>query len=372
MFIPVCEPTLAGNERKYIADCLESGWISSAGKYIEEFEKQFSSYCGCRFGVACTSGTAALHLALAAACITDGDEVIIPAFTMIASCNAVIYTGATPVLVDSELKTWNMDTALIEQKITERTRAVMPVHTYGHPVDMQPLFELAEKYNLLIIEDAAEAHGAEYHGRKAGSLGNAACFSFYANKIITTGEGGMVVTSDEQLAERARLLRNHAFTEPRFFHHHIGFNYRMTNLQAAIGLAQLEKIDELVDARRRNAEYYTTLLSEIDGIVTPPQAHWAKNVFWMFGILVEESFGITARQLAEELRTRGVDTRAFFLPMHRQPVFQNHSKKNYPDVSGNYPAADALYQKGLYLPSSSHLRRDQIEFIVEQIGSLKR
>src|SRR3989344_1672719 len=223
--IPVCEPTLAGNELKYVTDCVKTNWISSAGKYIKEFEDRFSQFCGVKYGVSCSSGTAAIHLALEALGIGKGDEVIIPTFTMIATANAVIYAGAKPVLVDSELETWNMDVNKIEEKITKKTKAIMPVHTYGHPVDMDPIIKLAKDYNLKVIEDAAEAHGAEYKGKKVGGLSDASCFSFYSNKIITTGEGGMVLTNNDEVAEKARSLRNLAFTKPRFLHSEIGFNY---------------------------------------------------------------------------------------------------------------------------------------------------
>ncbi|MDI6737846.1 MAG: DegT/DnrJ/EryC1/StrS family aminotransferase, partial [Nanoarchaeota archaeon] len=247
--IPVCEPCMAGKELEYVSDCIKTNWISSNGRYITQFEDSFSRYCGTKYGIGCSNGTVALHLALAAIGIGPGDEVIIPDFTMIATANAVAYCGATPIPVDSEPRTWNMDVRQIKEKITSKTKAIMPVHIYGHPVDMDPLLKLAKEHNLLVIEDAAEAHGALYKNRKTGSLGDAACFSFYANKLITTGEGGMVVTNNEQIAEKARLLRNHAFGKPRFVHNEIGFNYRMTNIQAAIGCAQMEKIDEFVDAR---------------------------------------------------------------------------------------------------------------------------
>ncbi|MCK4648321.1 DegT/DnrJ/EryC1/StrS family aminotransferase, partial [bacterium] len=233
--IPVCEPKLEGNELKYVTECIKTNWISSRGDYIEKFEKMFSKCCGARYGIACTSGTTALHLALASLDIGKGDEVIIPAFTMIATANAITYTGARMVLVDSEPKTWNIDPEKIERKISKRTRAIIPVHTYGHPANMDKILALAKKYDLFIIEDACEAHGAEYKGRRIGSLGDVACFSFYANKIITTGEGGMLTTNNKEIAQRARTLRNYAFSQERhFWHKYLGFNYRMTNLQAAI------------------------------------------------------------------------------------------------------------------------------------------
>ena len=269
--IPVCEPLLGGKEIEYVLDCLKTNWISSKGKYVEEFEEQFAHYCGCKYGISTTSGTTALHLALASVGIKSDDEVIIPTFTMGATAFAIVYTGAKPVLVDSEPETWNMDVTKIEEKITPpRTKAIMPVHIYGHPCDMDPIEEIAEKYNLWLIEDAAETHGAEYKGRKAGGIGHIGCFSFYANKIITTGEGGMLVSNDEKIAEKARRLKDLAHSpEKRFLHTDVAFNYRMTNIQAAIGLAQFERIDELAERRRRNAHLYNSLLKGIDGITLP-------------------------------------------------------------------------------------------------------
>ncbi len=307
--IPVCEPWLCGNELKYITEAVETNWISSAGAFIHRFESMFAEKVGARYGVACMNGTVALHLALATLGLEPGDEVIIPTFTMIATANAVAYVGARPVLVDSEPNTWNMDVAQIEAKITPRTKAIMPVHTYGHPVDMDPLMAIAQKHGLFVLEDAAEAHGARYKGRGVGSLGDAACFSFYGNKIITTGEGGMVTTNREDVARLAWNLRDHAFsTERHFWHKFVGFNYRMTNLQAAIGLAQAEQLERFVAARRANGAYYTSLLRQIPGIITPPEAPWATNVFWMYGILLEDEFGLKRDQLRQALARRGIET----------------------------------------------------------------
>jgi perosamine synthetase len=370
--IPVCEPTLIGREMEYVVDCLKTNWISSNGEYISKFEESFSNFCGTKWGISCCNGTVALHLALEVLGISKGDEVIIPTFTMIATANVVLYTGARPVLVDSGFDTWNIDVTKIEEKITERTKAIMPVHTYGHPVDMDPLLEIAEEHDLFVIEDAAEAHGAEYKGKKTGGFGDMGCFSFYANKIITTGEGGMIVTNNSEFAERAELLRNHAFGEPRFLHKEVGFNYRMTNIQAAIGLAQMEKAEELVERRRRNAKYYSSLLKDIEGTKTPPEAHWAKNVYWMYGILIEEEFGKNKEKVREELWKRGIETRNFFIPMHNQPAYMGTSRsRNFPYMGGEYPVADKLSAKGFYLPSSSSLSKEQIDEVVTALGSIK-
>ncbi len=360
--IPVCEPTLGSNEAKYVMDCLESNWISSAGKYIEIFEEKFAAECHCQYGVACANGTVAMHLGLATLGLKAGDEVIVPTFTMIASINAVAYTGATPVLIDSEAVTWNMDVNQLAAKISPKTKAIMPVHIYGHPVDMDPVMELAEKHGIFVIEDAAESHGAEYKGRRTGSLGHAAGFSFYANKIITTGEGGMITTNDAKLAAIARNLRDHAFSKERhFWHKYMGFNYRMTNMQAAVGVGQTEQLRVFVDSRRHNAALYTELLKDIPGIVTPPEADGVKNVFWMYSILVEDEFGMTRDQLRRFLAEHGIETRTFFIPMHLQPIY-------YQDFKGQrYPVAEMLCERGFYLPSASSLTENQVHYVAKAI-----
>jgi perosamine synthetase len=358
--IPVCEPVMTGKELEYLKDCLDSNWISSAGKYIPVFEDRFAAECHCQYGVACANGTVALHLGLAALGLEPGDEVILPTFTMIATINAVTYAGATPVLVDSEPCTWNLDLEQLAAKITPKTKAIIPVHTYGHPVHMDPLMELADQHGLFVLEDAAEAHGAEYKGRRTGGLGHAGGFSFYANKIITTGEGGMITTNNAEFAALCHNLRDHAFsTERHFWHKYIGFNYRMTNLQAAVGVAQTEKMNDFVEARRRNAALYTELLKDIPGLVTPPEAGWAKNVFWMYSLLVEDGFGMTRDQLRAYLARHGIETRTFFIPMHLQPIYYQAFKGQ------RYPVAEMLCQRGFYLPSASSLTERQIQYIAD-------
>ncbi len=359
--IPVCQPTLDGNERKYVLQCMDTNWISSRGKFVDEFEEGFSHYCGVRFGITTNSGTTALHLALATMGLEEGDEVIIPSFTMISTANAVSYLGAKPIPVDVEPETWNIDPDKIEAKITEKTRAIIPIHTYGHPADMDRLQSIAEKYGLDIVEDAAEAHGAEYKGKRVGSFGKMAAFSFYANKIITTGEGGMIVTDDEELAEKIGTLRNYGFTRERhFWHKGMGFSYRMTNLQAAIGLGQFEKIDELIQGRIDNARLYSKLLADLPGITTPQESKDVKAVYWMFGVLVEDEFGISKDELRKKLADRGIETRSFFIPIHLQPIYSYL-------LSDEFPVSEELGRKGFYLPSASSLRPDQIEFIVDVI-----
>jgi perosamine synthetase len=357
--IPVCEPTLGGNEAKYVQQAIETNWISSAGQFIRDFEARFAEFCGVKYGIACANGTVAMHLAMATLGLEPGDEVIIPTFTMIATANAVTYCGATPVLVDMEPNYWQMDVDQVEGKIGARTRAIVPVHIYGHPTDMDPLRALADKHGLLLIEDAAEAHGAEYKGRRAGGLGDAAGFSFYGNKIITTGEGGMVTTDNREIARLSWNLRDHAFSHERhFWHKYVGFNYRMTNLQAAVGLAQLEQLDGFVAARRQHALEYNCRLDGIPGIRTPREASYAKNVYWMYGIMVsEEEYGMSRDDLRRVLAENGIETRTFFIPMHCQPVYWQQYKGE------RYPVAEDLCRRGFYLPSASSLTLDEIEYV---------
>ena len=358
--IPVNEPLFDGNEKKYLNQCIDDGWISSEGPFVKEFEEKFSSYLGSRYGIAVCNGTVALETALFAAGITKGDEVIMPTFTIISCAAAALRLGAKPVLVDSEPDTWNMDVAQIEGKITDRTKAIMPVHIYGHPVDMDPVMELAEEYDLKVIEDAAEVHGALYKGKMAGAIGDVGSFSFYANKIITTGEGGMVVTDDEETAERARGYRNLCFRPGRrFYHTELGENFRMTNLQAAVGVAQLEQIDRFVEIKRKNAQRYSEGLGGLKGIKTPVEKEWAKNVYWMYAIELSEELGITAEQMAERLAKKGIGTRPFFLGLHEQPVF--HRMGLY--IGQHYPVAERIARQGLYLPSGHTLTEEQIGYV---------
>lgn len=365
--IPVCEPVLDGNEERYVVDCLRTNWISSTGEYIAAFEERFGRYCGAGFGVACSSGTSAIHLALEALGIGPGDEVIIPCFTLIVSANVVMLTGARPVLVDIDPKTGCIDPEKIEEKITPRTRAILVVHMYGHPCDMDPIMQLAKTHGLYVLEDAAEAHGAEYKGGKVGAIGDAGCFSFYGNKVITTGEGGMIVTNSRDVAERARLLRNQAFEEPRFVHRFVGFNYRMTNLQAAIGLAQCEKMEEKVERKREIARLYTERLRGQPDLTLPDEAPWARSVYWMYGVLLGDAFGRSRDEVMRVLKERGVETRAFFYPMHRQPAFLHTRDPRVPDVSGTFPVSDDWSRRGLYLPSGLGLTTHQIDEVVEKL-----
>ncbi len=367
--IQVCAPLLDGNEKKYVLDCVESNWISSAGKYIKAFEEQFSQYCGCAYGSTVSNGTTALHLAVAALDLKKGDEILMPSFTISSTAFAALYCGAKPVFVDSEKDTWNIDPAQIEKKITKRTKAIMPVHTYGHPCDMDAIMKIARKYKLFVIEDAAEAHGAEYKGRKTGSFGDLACFSFYGNKIITCGEGGMVVTNNKKLKERCDYLKNLGFLkEKRYWHSDLGFNYRMTNMQAAIGLAQFERIDQLAEMRRTNAKLYNALLKDVPGITLPVEREHCKNVYWMYSILVGKEYGVNREDLMKVLHEKGIETRTFFIPLHNQPIF----KKLKIASKGDFKVANDIGKRGFYLPSGSGLKKTEIEYICETIKQLRK
>lgn len=371
--IPVNEPLLGAREEELVLECLRSGWISSAGKFIEDFEQGWANYCGRRYGIAVSNGTAALQLALACLGLKPGDEVILPTFTIISCALAVISNGGVPVLVDSDPRTWCMDVEQVKNKITQKTRAIMPVHIYGHPVEMDPILNLAEKHSFPVIEDAAEAHGAEYlsarnatHSvwRRCGSFGNLSCFSFYANKLVSTGEGGMVLTDDAALADRARSLRNLCFQpNRRFYHEELGFNFRLTNLQAALGVAQLEKIDEIVARKRWMGQTYNRLLKDIDGLELPPEEPWARNVYWMYGVVLSEKIGMDASQFAQRLRQREIETRPFFLGMHEQPVL--HKRGLF--VEESYPVAERLARRGLYLPSGLALTGEQLTVVCEAV-----
>lgn len=360
--IPVAEPELAGNELKYVTDCVTSGWVSSLGKYVAAFEEGMAAYCHRRYGISTSNGTTALHLALAVLGIGPGDEVIVPDLTFVATANVVTYAGATPVFVDSEPTYWQMNVQLLESLITERTKAIIPVDLYGHPVDMDAVMEVAQRHNLYVIEDAAEAHGALYKGRRCGSLGHMSCFSFYGNKVITTGEGGMLLTDNADWNARARLLRDHAMSPTeRYFHPEIGFNYRLTNIQAAIGVAQLERIDDLVRIKRRNAALYAERLSKVPGLTLAPEAPWAQSVYWMYSILVNKDYPLSRNALMAALKQRGVDTRPFFRAIHTMPC---HPR------AMSLPVAEDLAARGINLPSSTKLTEDQIDYVCQQIAEL--
>jgi perosamine synthetase len=372
--IRVSEPLVGETEALYVNECLRTGWVSSSGKFIEEFEEKWAGYCGMKYGVAVSNGTAALQTALGCLDLKAGDEVIMPAFTIISCALAILYNGAKPVLVDSEPRTWTIDTARIEEKITKKTRAIMAVHIYGHPCDMKPMRELAKAYKLEVIEDAAEAHGAQYRfdssGDKwdmCGGLGDISCFSFYANKIITTGEGGMMLTSDRARAGKARSIRNLCFrAERRFFHTELGNNFRFTNIQAAIGLAQAERIGELVERKRNMGKRYSSRLKNISVLQLPIEEPWAKNVYWMYGIILDEHAGFDASIFGQKLAEKGIETRPFFLGMHEQPAFHKLSLFK----GERYPVTERLARQGLYLPSGLTLTERQQDEVCGAIEDL--
>jgi len=378
--IPVNEPALGDHEERYILECLRSGWISSSGRFIDEFEAKWAAYCGMKYGIAVSNGTAALQTAVACLGFEPGFRVIMPSFSIISCALAVIYNGGVPVLVDCDPNTWCMDVDQVRERIEKDRRhgsssikAIMPVHIYGHPVDMDPIMEMARQYDLKVIEDAAEAHGAQYLTRrnaaspkweKCGGFGHVSTFSFYANKLITTGEGGMILTNDTKLAEKARGLRNLCFRpEQRFLHTELGHNFRLTNLQAAIGLGQLERIAGIIAKKRRMGQAYTEKLREIKGIQLPVEESWAKQVYWMYGIVLAEATGWDAKTLAQKLWMHGIDTRPFFLGMHEQPVLRNLGL-----FSGEkYPITERIARQGLYLPSGLTLTEGQIGLICESL-----
>ena len=358
--IPVNEPLLTEADFASVMGALRSGWISGSGPDIEAFEQRWAEYCGRKHGIAVANGSLAIHLAIALLDLQPGDEVILPSFTIISCIWPIILASATPVLVDSDPRTWTMDVHKLKQRITPRTKAIMPVHIYGNPVDMQPVVDIAEQHGLQIVEDAAEAHGAEYRGRKIGSFGDASCFSFYANKLITTGEGGMVLVDDDELVERARRFRNLGFQPGRrFVHAELGFNFRLTNLQAALGLTQVDRIDEIVLRKRAMGKMYTERLSQLDGLELQVEQSGSRGVYWMYGLLVRETTGLDAAELARRLAQRGIETRPFFLGMHEQPVLRERGL--FADES--YPVTERLARQGLYLPSSLSLDEAQIDCI---------
>jgi perosamine synthetase len=364
---PVAETRLAGNERRYLAECIDTNWISSRGPFVTRFERAFAREAGCAYAVACANGTVALHLAVAGLGLGPGDEVIVPAFTMIATANAVRYTGAEVVLVDAEPVHGNIDPERVEAAITPRTRAIIAVHIYGHPADMRRLSAIAAVHGLALIEDAAEAHGAELDGRRVGGLGRAGTFSFYANKIVTSGEGGMVTTNDAALERVLRRLRDHAFDPARhFWHEYLGFNYRMTNLQAAVGLAQTERLDEVVAARRRVRALYDARLRALPGLALPREDPCARSVFWMYALRVGAAFGVSRDELRRRLAERGIETRSFFVPIHAQPIYFGRFRGQ------RFPVAEALCREGLYLPTSEALGEDDIDWIAGEIADIQR
>lgn len=370
MSVPVNEPLLCGNEKKYLNECIDTGWISSEGPFVKKFEEQMAEYTGRKYAVAVTNGTAAIEMAVEALGIQKGDEVIMPSFTIISCGQAITKVGAKPVLVDCEYDTFNMKVEDIEAKISKHTKAIMVVHIYGLPVNMNPVLELAKKYNLKIIEDAAEMHGQVYNGKMCGSFGDISIFSFYPNKHITTGEGGMVLMDSLPLFEKCKSLRNLGFsTDPdkRFIHEELGWNLRMTNLQAAIGVAQFERIDEFVTKKRWIGEMYQQLLSDINVINLPiKQNEFSENIYWVFAITLKDNYIKSANEVMKELAAFGIGTRPFFYPMHLQPVFN----KMELFVGEEYPNSAKLYNRGFYIPSGMAITKEQIQEVSNRLHEI--
>jgi perosamine synthetase len=363
-FIPVAETVLDGNEKKYVLDCLDTGWISGSGKYVDDFEREFAAFCGVEHAVSVSNGTAGLHVALLALGVGPGDEVIVPDLTYVASANAVTYCGAKPVLADVDPSIWTLDPEDVARKISPATKAIMPVHLYGHPADIDPILELASEHNLHVVEDAAEAHGAEYKGRRVGGLGDVGVFSFFGNKIITTGEGGMITTNDKELADKVRLLKGQGMdTARRYWFPVVGYNYRMTNIQAAIGLAQLERIEWFIEKKREVAALYDEALRSLP-VITQHEAVWANSVYWLYSICLPEEFD--RDKIMTRLLEHGVETRPFFHPMHHLPAYHQR------DGDSALPVTTNLAARGINLPSSALLTHDDITYVTSALGECLR
>ena len=363
-FIPIYEPTLGEAEEATVLDAVRSGWISSNGKYIREFEERFAAFCGAAHGISTSNGTTALHLALHALGLGPGDEVIVPALTFVASANAVQYTGATPIFADVDPVTWTIDPAAVDRLVTPKTRAIMPVHLYGHPAPMPALKAIADQHGLLLVEDAAEAHGAQVGNQRTGTLGQVAAFSFFANKIITTGEGGMVTTNDPALAARCRMLRDHAMPpERRYWHEEVCFKYRMTNLQAAVGVAQMARINDFLARKRTLACLYQQRLSDLPGVTLPVELPGYTSVYWMYSILIGDEYGLTRDELILALRERNIDSRPFFHPLDTLPPYRRGAP---------CPTALRLSRQGLNLPSAPSLTDEQVQYICHTLHLLNR
>jgi perosamine synthetase len=367
-FIPVNQVSLDGNERKYLEECIETGWISSEGPFVRRFEEQFAALVGRKYGVAVCNGSVALDAAVVALDLGKGDEVIMPTFTIISCAAAIVRAGATPVLVDCDPHTWNMTVEGIARRITPRTRAIMLVHIFGLPVNVDPILDLAAKHGIQVIEDAAEMHGQMYKGRPCGSFGEISTFSFYPNKHVTTGEGGMIVTDDAGLAERCRSLRNLCFQpKKRFVHEQLGWNFRMSNLQAAVGVAQLERLGEFVERKRRMGGQYTEALSGLSCLQLPlPSTAYADNIYWVFGLILKDEVPFEAEEAMRRLKILGIDTRPFFWPMHEQPIFRELGL--FPGES--HPNAERLGRRGFYLPSGLGLTLEQIHRVAECVHNV--
>jgi perosamine synthetase len=364
--IPISHPLFAGNEKKYVNECLDTMWISSIGRFINRFEEEFAKFCGARYAVACNNGTTALHLAMLAMDVKPGDEIIVPTLTYVAPVNAIRYCGGTPVLVDSEPVTMNLDPVCVEKRISSKTKGIVVVHLYGHPADMDPILDLARRHSLFVVEDAAEAHGATYRGQTVGTLGDIATFSFFGNKLVSTGEGGMVLTNDEAISTRARLLRGQGMDPGRrYWFPVIGYNYRMTNIQAALGLAQVEQIQLHMQKRRTVAEWYGKHLRGLeDWLVVPTEMPWAKHAFWMYNVVLKKTLRMERDGVMAMLSEAGVETRPVFYPLHVMPVYR--------ETDGRYPVAEFLGSRGISLPTHGLMSEDDVEYIAGNLTDIIR
>lgn len=359
--IPVAAPMLVGNEKAYVMDCLDSTWISSSGKYIDRFERAFAEFCGVKHAVSCSNGTTALHAALLGLGVGPGDEVLVPSLTFVATANAVTYCGARPVFVDSEPDTWNIDPAAVEARITERTRGIIPVHLFGHPADMGSISRIARRHGLFVLEDGAQAHGGEWAGRRVGSMGDAAAFSFYGNKIVSTGEGGMVVTDDDGLAQRVRMLHSQGMDPARrYWFPVVGYNYRMTNVAAAIGLGQLERIAWHLERREEVVAWYREELAGASGMSFQAEREWARHVWWMFSVVLEGEEP-TRDEVMAHLRVRGIETRPFVHPLHSLPPYRQSAAHD------EFVVADRLGRQGINLPTWGGLSRGQVRHVCDSL-----
>jgi len=359
--IPVAAPTLSGNEAKYVMDCLDSTWISSTGKYIELFEDAFAQFCGVKHAITCSNGTTALHLALLGLGLQPGDEVIVPTLTFIASANAVVYCGGQPVFVDVDPDIWSIDPSQIEARITPRTRGIIAVHLAGHPADMDAILHIARRHSLFVLEDAAQAHGATVNGRRVGSIGDIGSFSFFGNKIISTGEGGMITTNDEAMARKIRLLKNHGMDPARrYWHPVVGYNFRMTNIQAAIGLAQVERVGWQLERRRELVSWYAEDLAGMPEITWQREKRWARHVWWMFTAVLGDRFG-DREAIMVRLKERGIETRGVVYPMHQLPPYQDAAR------GARFPVADRLSARGVNLPTWAGVTREDVRYICQSL-----
>lgn len=364
--IPLCIPDIRGNEWKYVKECIDTNWVSSVGSYVNLFEEKFAEYLSAHSAVVTVNGTAAIELALLTLGIGLEDEVIVPSMTFISPVNTVKYVGATPVFCDVCRDTFVMDTSKIEELITPKTKAIIPVHIYGHPVDMDKVMELAKKYNLYVIEDATEALGSKYKGKSVGTIGDIGAFSFNGNKLITTGAGGMLVTNSEEYGSRAKFLSTQTkvvLDNKAFYHPEVGYNFRMPNLLAAFGVAQLENINEYLKIKKENAYYYNKLLKDVKGITLPIEKEWAKNCYWLYSILVEDDFKVTRDELIKILSENGIESRPFFMPVHDMPPYVDC-------LHGSMDVTNEISAKGINIPSSVSLTKENIEFICSVIKSI--